>query len=65
MARGFPKGHWLHKAKTGELHDALGVKRGTKIPTKVLLKAARNDEPAPAAEAQPSMKDAMKAAAAK
>ena len=39
-----PKDHWLHTAKVGDLHKKLGVKVGEKIPTKVLLKAARNEE---------------------
>jgi len=40
----FPKDHWLHSAKVGDLHKKLGVEKGVKIPTKVLLKAARNEE---------------------
>jgi hypothetical protein len=39
-----PNDHWLHNAKIGDLHKKLGVKVGEKIPTKILLKAARNEE---------------------
>ncbi len=40
----FPKDHWLHSAKVGDLHKKLGIEKGVKIPTKILLKAARNEE---------------------
>ncbi len=57
----FPKDHWLHNAKIGDLHKKLGVDKNVKIPTKVLLKAARNTDPVPEAggEATSSL-DAIK-----
>lgn len=58
----FPKSHWLHNAKAGDLHDALGVKRGAKIPTKALMRAARNEEKGEPEHA--STKDAIKASMA-